>query len=597
MLFALSVSMHAGPAIAGDFDSIGNFVPDPSAVGFIDFGDDFDAELDRYVPMDNPPECGPVGFVEVETADALSGTHVLGVETLLSKGCAERLLIRGVPKAKGSYRATVWARHGGISAQLTVLYPVDSGQDIELAKLAPTGRTTTDGWVELASNALPIDGELALAVYLRVIDFDSVGSHLDALELVPDGEYVAAAVCSGTGDPVCGTERVCLHGACRLGRSYVPPLPHESVRDAVVDTIAGQLQTFFGGRKTRLSDLPAALLHIESMRSAKTAWEFWQSWGHGVRRLHDWHTHTMGGIDVFNRAKRLNACFIAGDADISIGVWPKDAKYPDVLVSHTGNDGTAGLHRGDRLVAVDGVHPIAWALGLARVDWSWWQACDDRVVSELYERMRGLILEHASTFSVLTCDAMTASCDPIPKTIVVADLPPDTGGQVNCDNRPAYYFEDNNPPAHHGIWWDFYSGRVAGTTPEEAIYGLIWDTLYGGGDPKGHVNSNLKKAFTKFKADARAVILDHRAGSGGTLDGAETATELLRTPSVRLVFRSPIERGGDDGPATVAEGLAIFSKYKYASPFTVGSKDWATKMPVAILIHRDGSASDFFPFG
>ncbi len=595
-ILALTTAL-ASTARAGDFDAEGSFVPATDGVAFTDFGEDFDPASDRYVPSDTPDECKAPGFEELEVADALSGSHVLALETNLSKGCAERLLVKTLPKNKGSYRATVWARHGGVAAQLTARYPDASGRELEIAKLGPTGRTTSDGWVELASNAFPIDGESVEAVYLRVLDFDSKGSHLDAFELVPDGAYEGPKSCSGTGDPSCGAESECIHQSCRLGRAFVPPLPHAAVRDRVVDTIRGQLENFFGGKKTRTHDLPAALEIVESMRSAKTAYEFWRVWGKAIRRLHDWHTSTRGGLDGFVRKKRLDVCFIAGDADASVAVWPKHPKYPDVLVSHTGEAGDAGLVSGYRLVAVDGVHPIEWALGLSEVDWNWWQACDDRVVTELYERMRGLILAHASTFTVLTCDPMTGMCDPIPKTLAVASLPEGGGGQVNCDNRPHYYFEEGNPPAHHGIWWDFYSGRVAGTQPSEAIFGLIWDTLYGGGEPNGHVNGNLKKAFTKFKAEAKGVILDHRAGSGGTLDGATTATALLRPASVRLVFRSPIDRAGYAGPEDLAEGLSIFSKYKFQSPYEVGSKDWATELPIAILIHRDGSASDFFPFG
>ncbi|HMT14076.1 MAG TPA: hypothetical protein PKE19_04935, partial [Aestuariivirga sp.] len=50
---------------------------------------------------------------------------------------------------------------------------------------------------------------------------------------------------------------------------------------------------------------------------------------------------------------------------------------------------------------------------------------------------------------------------------------------------------------------DFFRGRVANTTEEEAIYGMIWDTLYGGGEPNGFVNGQINQAIAAFKAEAR----------------------------------------------------------------------------------------------
>jgi C-terminal processing protease CtpA/Prc len=120
--------------------------------------------------------------------------------------------------------------------------------------------------------------------------------------------------------------------------------------------------------------------------------------------------------------------------------------------------------------------------------------------------------------------------------------------------------------------------------------------LSGDGDPNGYVNANLKNAFAEFKSDARGVVLDHRAGNGGTLDGAETATFLIRPPEQVLVFMSPMQLGGFDGPTTPAEGVALFDAFKGFAAMTAGSVDWDPDMPVALLLHRDGSASDFMPY-
>ncbi len=593
---ALAGAWWPSAARAGDFDAQGRFRFDSKAAATVDFSK-FNPQNDYYTPSDNPPDCKP-GYALVPAPDALTGDKVVHIITAnIDKGCAERFVIHGVPQKKASYRAIVWTRHGGVDAQVTAVYTADSKKPSSFAKMAPTGRTTSDGWVEIASNDFPIDGTALLQMYLKLYQFDSVGSDIDGLEIVPSGDYVEPPACSGASDTVCGAEGVCQYGQCQLGRLYVPPLPDAAIRGEVVDRMSSLLQLFFGGRKTRTENLPEALARIEALRTATSPWQFWNGWANAIRHLHDWHTHANGTIQYLGGTRRLNACFIAGVGDTSASIWPKNPSYDDVLVSHVGSAGSGGLKQGDRLVAIDGKHPIDWALSLKDVDWGWWQACDNRGFNEALERMRDLIAAYATTFTFISCDKASKTCDPAPKTVKVADLGTTMGGFVGCDNRPYYYYESGNPNANHHTGFNFYQGRVAGTTQEEAIFGLIWDTLYGGGDPNGFVNGNLKKAYASFKQNARGVILDHRAGNGGTLDGAETATTLMRPPATVLVFRSPIDTAGWDGPPDAVEGQKVFDEFKFLSPYKVGAPDWDPKVPVALLLHRDGSASDFFPFG
>jgi hypothetical protein len=441
-----------------------------------------------------------------------------------------------------------------------------------------------------------VDGNLAEVIYLRIYDYDGVGSDIDTLELVPEGDYWQAPSCSGIADPVCGEEAECIHGRCRLGRLYVPPLPAPAIRDDMVDMMKSQLEVFFGGRKTRLEDMPLALAALDALREAETAWAFWHGWGKAGRLLHDWHTRASSSF-AFERTKRLNLCFIEGAADASAAVEPSHPVYDDVLVSHVGPDGTYGIAQGDRLVAVDGVHPIEWALSLREHDWGWWQANDSEVYSELAERMRGLIVAYAHDFSILHCDKASGACAPTPESYLVAEIPEDPAGQVRCDNRPYYHLGANSPSANHNVGYSFFRGPVEEASAEEAIYALVWDTLYGGGDPNGYVNGNIKSAYADFKQNARGVILDHRAGNGGTMDAAELVTTLVRPPSTALVFLSPMERGGWDGPATAAEGVELFLGAPGDAAMHVGADDYDPAMPVALVLHRDGSASDFMPFG
>lgn len=599
---AMAATLSAPAARAGDFDAQGVYRPDPAAVAYLDFAE----EPERYMPEDVEEECLAKMYETATDDEGLDGAGLLRLDT--EPNCVERFLV-DLPPEKGSYRATLWMRHGSVGAQMRVQYDDGSGKSLVAARFAPTGRATSDGWIELATNEFPVDGAETKAVYLRISSYAAEKAvDLDALEIVRAGEYVADRTCTGRSDPVCGPERTCLWGQCVLGRLHVPPLPADGLRDEMVDMMSSRLKIFFGGRRTRKEDLPTALATLESIRGAKTAWAFWSGWAKSIRQLHDWHTSAGSAVPgAVGPNRRLNVCFIEGDADASHHLWPKDPKYPDVLVSHVGSLGTLGLRPGDRLVAIDGLHPLAWAVSLVETDWGHHAATDPDVFAELTERLGGppwtggaVMLKYAKAFTVLRCQPESGTCSGPPETIQVADVPNETGDwDVACDNRPVYYLEpEKSPnPANHYVFWDFFRGRVAGTTEDEKIYGMIWDTLYGGGDPNGHVNGHIASAFEEWKSTARGVILDHRAGSGGTLDAPENVTKHVRPPGTAAVIRMPMEIAGDDGPETPEEGIAIFQAFAKKSPYSVGSPNHDPDLPVALLIHRDGSASDYLPYG
>lgn len=586
----------AAPAAAGDFDASGQYLPSASAVDFVDF----EAEPARYVPDDAEARCQPPAFSLATAEDALGGQGFAKVHVL--SGCAERFLV-SLPQVKGSYRASAWVRHGRGQLSFFVLYRADSGLLRQSAVLAPTGRATSDGWVEMASNEVPVDGAQVEAAYLRIADFAAAeATEVDGLEVVPAGTYEPQVACAGAFDPVCGAESVCSHGTCAPGRLAVPPLPPDALRNDVVDGLSGRLRTYFGGVRSRAERLPEALATVESMRKATTAWAFWGGLSRAVRQLVDWHTSMglpLGGEPRY----RLNACFIEGDADLSHAVWPGHPQHADILVSHAGSSGAAGLHAGDRLVAVDGQHPLAWARSLVLVNPDHHVATDPAVSADLAEALGGpfwgggLILRFAKTITVLRCDAAEGKCGDQVETIEVASLTEGGGQDVICDNRPFYHLQSGNPPPNHAVFYDFFSGKIAGTTDEEAIFGLVWDTLYGGGDPNGYVNGKLEGLIATWKASARGVLLDHRAGNGGTLDSPALLTTLVRPPETLGVVLMPIEIGGWSGPASLEEGQAVFSDFEKKSPYEVGSAGHDPLLPVALVVHRDGSASDYLPLG
>ncbi|MBW2528822.1 MAG: hypothetical protein JRI23_31895 [Deltaproteobacteria bacterium] len=585
-LIVVSALLVTSAANAADFDALGNYQPALDAI----VSDGFEDGVTRYVPDFVGDDCSYVQFYEIDSEDALEGSRLLELRT--ADWCSERFEL-SLPSWPGSYVATLWMRHGALDAQVSIKYPDQPERDGLAAKMFPTGRTTSDGWVELSTNEFPVDGAKVERAYLVVSGYGAVGVEIDALEIRPSGAFVPQRACAGAGDPVCTDEEICFYNRCLLGRLSVPPLPLEGMRDDVVDELQSQLRVFYGGRKTRLQDLPLALATLDSIRHATTAWEFWNGWALAIRQLHDWHTHTSGGaVDGFSSTRRLNVCFIEGDADTSKASWPGHPEYQDILVSHTGTEGNQGIHQGDRLVAVDGQHPIDWARSLIGIDWGHWRACDDAVFTEHVERMRGLILRFATEFTILHCDSASESCDAVPRTYRVAELPESSGGDVNCDHRPFYHLEgDNNPGPNHQVGGQFFRGRVQNTTEQEAIYGLIWDALWG----SEHVHDELEAAIVDFKANARGVILDHRQSPGGTTDVPPVLSRLVRPTEPLLVLLSPIPVAGMDGPESIADGLSLFDRYQSSSlTIEVGDADHDPDLPVALILHRNGSASDFF---
>ena len=583
-------------AHAGTFDERGLFEPAEEAVFLEPFN-----EPVRFVDEEDALACQVEGFERVvDPALALEGDGFLRVETL--QDCAEQFVV-DVPEGQGAYSASFWIRHGSANARLVVDYPEESELVDVAARLAPTGRATSDGWIELASNAVPVDTGEGPIVYLRFTDFASTeGVDVDALEVFASGAFRELPECEGYADTICGEDAVCISGRCRLGDPNVPPLPSDELRDGVVDALGNKIKLFFGGRKTRLVDMPVALETVEAMRSAKTAWQFWSGWALAVRQLHDWHTSARGPINQVQPRGRLNVCFIEGDADLSQHVLPKDPLYADILVSHTGGADNAGLRRGDRLVAVDGLHPIAWARNLIGVNWGYHVACDDTSFADFAEGLGGygLILQYAKSFSVIRCDTATDTCSDVVETIEVKELSANGGGaDVYCDNRPVYHLGPTSPPDNHQTRYTLFRGRIEGTTDEEEIHGMVWDTLYGGGDPNGYVNGQIRDAVADWKASARGVILDHRAGNGGTIDAPEYLTQLVRPQQVYAFLPPGILSAGFNGPETVGESLSLANYLEGLDPqpYTIGAPDHDPQLPVALIIHRDGSASDYLPQG
>ncbi len=557
-------------AQAGTFDPSGNFTFDPTAVVVQGFDD--------LTP--------PAQVTLVHRGDAVQGAAYINVNT--TQGAANFPII--LPTADGAYVARMFARTNRVVATINVTYPSDAGSPSFSARFNPSGTVTSDGWYEVVTNTFSVQASRSPSVALSMT---ANGADVDALEIVPSGNFKALAKCSPPVDSACASNEFCGAGFCHDGNPFVPPLPPANERDSVIAYFRNRMSLFFGGRFSRANYLPNALATLDGLHGATNAWVFWNGIATAIHRLHDWHTTINGPVGITGRGL-LPVCFVEGNADLSHSLVPKDPKYFDVLVSHVGPSKTT-MVPGDRLVAVNGMHPFAFAESLEALDWGMWRADDPEGHAEAAERMVSLIRRWATTITTIHCDPVSATCA-APQTIPVTALPFDDGTYTYpyCDHRPLYHLGSSGPnPVIHDSYNGPFYGLVTDSQAGENIYGMIWNDVY----LDSSSTNPYQPAYDTFQASANAVILDHRLGNGGDVQGATYLTSLFRAPATIAAWAGFNLTVGEFDDYTTSFGLSLYSTVLSTGGYDVGSTTARTNLPTALLIARDGSASDWFPRG
>lgn len=575
----LGAALVAAPVRAGSFHADGSFAFDPTAIDTFDFEDGVPPPVDE--------ESAPI--VRIESDHALSGAHVITVEPFGEATMAVKL-----PAGARTLRISLWAR-GGEAVGYFVASHDEHQRAPEITSLYPTGRITSDGWMELANERIPVDGTRAEAV---VGIFSPSGCEIDAVEVVVDGQPDAPLhqPCEGVAGGGCAEGQVCYWSECRDVSGWVPPIPPD--RDAVAAYLGNRLRFLFGPFTNRALDLPAAEEALTRMATAKTKWGYWNAFMLAVRRLHDGHTGTSGlATFALENPKPINVCFLEGEADLSQGVAPSDPLYRDVIVSHVGGSHHLGLGPGDRLVRVDGKHPIAWARALIEENWSQPAVSNHETHAEHASSLRALIPRFAHAIEVVDCDPTTQICGPV-TTVSIRDIPfddPDTPVDfVACDNRPLRHVP-GAPANHQGGGSAVYAGLLLESSPEENIHGVEWDSLYTTNGSDG-VGAPLEAALASIDAaQAKGAILDHRRGTGGTFAGPDIIWDWAMAPRA-ISFYEARQHIEDEKPS-LAEGMAIFQAALGSGEVIMGGKSGHTTIPVALLITEDVSASDWLPLG
>jgi hypothetical protein len=579
---ASMLTLMTSAAHAGDFSQNGSYSFDAASIARWDFADGVAPE-----PLKMDDEAVEV----VDRSDALSGAKVALLKSFQSLD-----LVVDAPAAAGRYRASLWLR-GGDGVGYVGVSHTSFEQTDDVAALYPTGRMTSDGWVELANDGIVFDGARSKVV---VGAFCASGPcEIDAVELVPDGQPQGEvhAACEGSSDvSSCQPGEVCLWYECKNARAWLPPIPDE--RAQLSDYLANRMQYLFGPFFNRSNNLPHAMAAIEGMRSADNPWDYWNGFGHAVRLLNDGHTTTSNLSDIsLQNPRPLNLCFIEGHADLSHDKVPGDPFYMDVLVSHVGSAHNLGLAPGDRLVAIDGKHPIAWARAQRQHFWSQSSASNPRTYAEFASGLRRSISRFASSLDVIRCDAMTQTCGEV-ETIRLADLPAVPPGAelepfVRCDNRPLRHLA-SSPETHGGGYNAVYYGIANESDANEKIYAVEWESLSTSNGNDG-VGEALNDAVTQVITDASGVIFDHRTGTGGTILGPKIIWDFA-VERHELTYYEDRQRAEDEQP-TLAQGAATYAMGKNRGEVDYAGSLSPNAMPVALLITEDVSASDWLALG
>lgn len=545
-----------------------------------------------------PPDGGSGDLKVVEGSPALHGDKQLHLR--LAEDAFSLQLPIGMPS--GRFRVSYWIKGdcvGGAAADY------DDGTPPSLVHAFPTGRITSDGWIEMQTAALDADGTALgadIRMFLRAYDASSpVEVELDAVEIVRDGDYVAPESCTQWNDPVCGDDAMCVRGICHDARGWFPPLPDQTTRKAIAAYWKQKISDTFGPYVPRKQAMPDALQALDDLPDATSNVRFWSSFTRAIRLLSDAHTYTRSPFLTQIRAEHpFNGCFMQGDADLTHDAWPSDPSWPDVLVSHVGKDLTWNLHPGDRLVAVDGVHPLAWVRQLFPESPWVWVADDPAQHANLLALLRGAIPLHARAITVIRCDSNVGTCNSSPEQVEITSMPrvspSDPIELVGCDSRPSFHVP--GAPDDHRFASGLedptiVEGALFESKPEEKLRGLVWNTLLGDGESQA-ADVLLLKAVKSWQS-ARGVVQDHREGHGGTAATANILIGFSRKTYWPLVslLRAHVQ---DEGPIDAEEGKQWFNDLKASHGEKAGSSTPRADIPVALLLTWDVSASDILPF-
>ncbi len=353
-----------------------------------------------------------------------------------------------------------WGRSEGMEPFVAVTYgnaeDLPSNKTWAWARIPAirTGRETSDGWVEYATNA--IDGSILgrpihdIVLSARVptstdtntrmnskSTYPTDAMSIDALEITPAAGAPLNAPCTElTIDADCGPQGECFYGQCVDAAVAWHPVPPASMQAEISERVVHWATRFMGDRAAIVradADWVAATLGLAI--DAATPRSFWGGLSAQVVALRDSHTHLGAPYVGISTAFAVRPYSGSGPLDVCFGPTLDDLQSGALsyVIWATGPSAPGALMKGDLLTSIDGFDPKAWV-----------DIVYPRYVSSLpiepsadwapsARQLATLIGQHASSITVTRC--AQGVCTPqAPIDVAAFALAAIAGGQYSTGN-------------------------------------------------------------------------------------------------------------------------------------------------------------------
>jgi hypothetical protein len=478
-------------------------------------------------------------------------------------------------------------------------------------EMAPTGRVTSDGWVELATS--PVDfsiGGVIPASFLVLRDRRFAGGIgrtgplvdpsdvvvVDALELHDLGPAaVPDAACTALDeDLACGDHGTCLMGRCADAAALWGAPPAAASRASWVERLIMSYAHLGAARATR--DVFTQLAAAWRLATAESARDLWRATYAQLEATRDPHArpplHTLlhkvyGGSGV---------CLGPGSADLLPGADPT-SPAPMVFRTRSSTDNalTRDLQPGDVLTLIDGV---AWDQWLTEASVYTYYSGDPTDAPLL--RMRRLMDAAATTGATLTFErcALDRPCAPAEVTTLTFDLSTlhhelwDDEALVGNIQAPwcDWRFSTATNHADGDVGLDRFSSAL-----EAGVRHVVFDGFPSRGSQPGW-DAGEAEAFASAPL---GFVLDMRTGLGGNLEATQDFIAHFFAPDTAARAHlypwmgEPLDDATRDKFEACTQGNALCSYYLLLDPSLGEDTPRYPDVPVAIVSGSDVSGSDF----
>ncbi|MEM1347891.1 MAG: hypothetical protein AAGI01_04985, partial [Myxococcota bacterium] len=494
---------------------------------------------------------------------------------------------------------------GDADSQLVRGQPSFFVQRMGQLSLAPTGRRTDDGWIELGSGpfdfllghriapaALTLtDVNTAAGASARIARDPEAHALLDALGVYDLGPArTPDAACTMTTEAEqCGAQGVCLLGRCAGAEAVFGSAPQNpDVRRAYLARRDFEVRHFNGVRLAR--DKRPAFEGFMAEADSDNPKTFWLALSKAFNALTDGHgtTPSASKLPEFSPG----ACAYPGTADLLDG-----ATSPLITEVFDGVPyGGGALEPGDVIVSIDGREPSDFGQ-LARGQWSYGGDKSAEDVIATPELLRWAA-RTGSPFTVRRCANPNGCADGGAEdiTVTTADV---LGAPIWSEELPSWRFTSR--------FCDWRGARIE-EAPDERVYGFAGFTSERGvpvvvfnGFPAPDTGDGqsgwLVTLGEVLESGPTRVLLDQRWGTGGSPAALRELYALLfRATDPRLV--------GETIPAVDAEldadqrarlracrgNCGMFARF-VGTPEADGP---SADTRVAVLNGYDVSANDYF---